>query len=270
MNRKRFPVNFVLGIKIMILEQISQDFPVPPKAELPAPDSDLQHLAGELNRRLAGLSTEQVIEQAIRDIFPQRLAVVSSFGTEAAVVLQLVAQVDKSVPILFLETGKHFTETLMYRDILIDRFGFTDAREIKPDLADLAKLDAKGDLWSFTPNLCCHIRKVLPLERALKPFDAWITGRKRYQSSTRTALPLVEVGDGKIKINPLANWSAADVQEAFKRFRLPPHPLFDEGYKSIGCQPCTRRVEAGEDARAGRWAGLDKTECGIHTADYQI
>lgn len=254
----------------MMLEQISQELPAATRTAATVSDGDLQHLAGELNRRLAGLSTERVIEEAIREIFPQRLAVVSSFGTEAAVVLQLVSQVDRSVPILFLETGKHFTETLMYRDILIDRFGFTDAREIKPDLADLARLDAKGDLWSITPNLCCHIRKVLPLERALKPFDAWITGRKRYQSSTRAALPLVEVGDGRIKINPLANWTAADVQAAFRRFRLPPHPLFDEGYASIGCAPCTRRVEAGEDARAGRWAGFDKTECGIHTADYQI
>lgn len=254
----------------MILEQITAESLTSPKTNAAAPDCDLQHLAGELNRRLAGLSTERVVEEVIREIFPQRLAVVSSFGTEAAVILQLVAQVDKTVPILFLETGKHFTETLMYRDILIDRFGFTDAREIKPDINDLAKLDAKGDLWSITPNLCCHIRKVLPLERALKPFDAWITGRKRYQSSTRAALPLIEVGDGRIKINPLANWSADDVRDAFKRFRLPPHPLFDEGYASIGCQPCTRRVEAGEDARAGRWAGFDKTECGIHTPDYQI
>ena len=254
----------------MILDQISQDVAVATRADLPAPDAELQHLAAELNRRLSGLSTEKVIEEVIREIFPQRLAVVSSFGTEAAVVLQLVAQVDKNVPILFLETGKHFTETLMYRDILIDRFGFTDAREIKPDLADLAKLDARGDLWSITPNLCCHIRKVLPLERALKPFDAWITGRKRYQTSTRAALPLIEAADGQIKINPLANWSAADVKEAFVRFRLPQHPLFDEGYASIGCAPCTRRVETGEDSRAGRWAGLAKTECGIHTADYQI
>ncbi len=254
----------------MMLEHISNELPTSARPGTAPSDGDLQHLADELNRRLAGLSTERVIEKVIREIFPQRLAVVSSFGAEAAVVLQLVSQVDRNVPILFLETGKHFTETLMYRDILIDRFGFTDAREIKPDLADLAKLDAKGDLWSFTPNLCCHIRKVLPLERALKPFDAWITGRKRYQSSTRAALPLIEVGDGRIKINPLANWTATDVQEAFKRFRLPPHPLFDEGYASIGCAPCTRRVEAGEDARAGRWAGFDKTECGIHTADYQI
>lgn len=254
----------------MILEQYSHEFSLTAKAPLTTPDVDLRHLAAELNRRLAGLSTERVVEEVIREIFYRRLAVVSSFGAEAAVVLQLVAQVDKTVPILFLETGKHFTETLMYRDILIDRFGFTDAREIKPDLADLARLDANGDLWSFTPNLCCHIRKVLPLERALQPFDAWITGRKRYQTSTRAALPLAEAADGKIKINPLANWSPADVQEAFKRFRLPQHPLFDEGYASIGCAPCTRRVETGEDARAGRWAGIGKTECGIHTPDYQI
>jgi phosphoadenosine phosphosulfate reductase len=161
-------------------------------------------------------------------------------------------------------------ETLMYRDILIDRFGFTDAREIKPDEADLAAQDPDGDLWSKDPNACCRIRKVLPLDHAMKPFDSWITGRKRFQASTRKNIPLFEASaEGKIKVNPLAYWTPDLIQDTFKRFKLPQHPLFDEGFASIGCQPCTRRVEAGEDARAGRWAGKDKTECGIHL-DFQI
>jgi phosphoadenosine phosphosulfate reductase len=230
---------------------------------------DLNETARRLDRALSGKPIEAVLETAIHELFPGKIAVLSSFGTEAAVVLHYVAQVDRSVPILFLETGKHFTETLMYRDILIDRFRFTDAREIKPDPVDLAAQDPNGDLWSRNPDACCHIRKVLPMERALKPFDAWITGRKRYQTGTRAALPLFEAAEGRIKVNPLAAWTPEMVDDAFKRFKLMRHPLFDEGYASIGCAPCTRRIEAGEDARAGRWSGLDKTECGIHL-DYQI
>jgi phosphoadenosine phosphosulfate reductase len=231
---------------------------------------DLREMARALDASMSGKSAEAVLETAIKELFPGQIAVLSSFGTEAAVVLHLVAQIDRSVPILFLETGKHFTETLMYRDILIDRFGFTDARELKPDPADLAAKDPTGELWKTNPDACCAIRKVLPLQRAMQPFAAQITGRKRFQASTRKSIPLFEASaDGKIKVNPLAHWTPEMIQDAFKRFKLPPHPLFDEGYASIGCAPCTRRIELGEDTRAGRWAGSEKTECGIHL-DYQI
>ena len=232
--------------------------------------SDLKETARQLDAAYQGLPIEALLEDAVKKLFPGKIALLSSFGTEAAVVLHYLAQVDKSVPVLFLETGKHFMETLMYRDILIDRFGFTDAREIKPDPVDLAAADPEGDLWSKDPNACCRIRKVLPLDRAMQPFDSWITGRKRFQASTRKSIPLFEASaDGKIKVNPLAYWTPDMIQDAFKRFKLPQHPLFDEGFASIGCQPCTRRVEAGEDARAGRWSGQEKTECGIHL-DFQI
>jgi phosphoadenosine phosphosulfate reductase len=242
----------------------------PTPAQSPASALDLREMARELDAEFADKPIETMLETAIRTLFPGRIAVLSSFGTEAAVVLQYVARIDRSVPVLFLETGKHFTETLMYRDILVDRFGFTDAREIKPDPADLAATDPNGDLWSKDPDACCRIRKVLPLDRAMQPFDSWITGRKRFQAKTRADIPLFEASaEGKIKVNPLARWTPDMVQDAFKRFRLPQHPLFDEGYASIGCAPCTRRVEAGEDARAGRWSGMDKTECGIHL-DFQI
>jgi phosphoadenosine phosphosulfate reductase len=231
---------------------------------------DLRETARALDAQFAGKSAEAVLEAAIHTLFPGQIAVLSSFGTEAAVVLHLVAQIDRSVPILFLETGKHFTETLMYRDILIDRFGFTDARELKPDPADLAAKDPSGELWKTNPDACCAIRKVLPLQRAMQPFAAQVTGRKRFQASTRANIPLFEAsGDGKIKVNPLAHWTPEMIRDAFKLFKLPQHPLFDEGFASIGCAPCTRRIDVGEDARAGRWAGLDKTECGIHL-DYQI
>lgn len=245
------------------------------RAEPVAPQSraaalDLREMARAMDADMSGKSAEAVLETAIKELFPGRIAVLSSFGTEAAVVLHLVAQIDRSVPILFLETGKHFTETLMYRDILIDRFGFTDARELKPDPADLAAKDPNGDLWKSNPDACCAIRKVLPLQRAMQPFAAQITGRKRFQASTRKSIPLFEASaDGKIKVNPLAHWTPEMIRDAFRLFKLPPHPLFDEGYASIGCAPCTRRVELGEDARAGRWAGSEKTECGIHL-DYQI
>ena len=217
-----------------------------------------------LNRRWAEAPTDRILAEAIELAFKGRIAVVSSFGAEAAVLLHLVAQVDKATPILFLETGKHFLETLTYRDILIDRFGFTDARSLEPSAADLAREDPAGDLWSKQPDRCCHLRKVLPLDKALQGFDAWITGRKRYQTSQRAALPFAEVSDGRIKVNPLARWTEPQINQAFKDFRLPRHPLFDDGYASIGCAPCTRRILEGEDSRAGRWSGSEKTECGIH------
>jgi phosphoadenosine phosphosulfate reductase len=217
-----------------------------------------------LNRRWADASTDRILAEAIELAFKGRIAVVSSFGAEAAVLLHLVAQIDKATPILFLETGKHFLETLTYRDILIDRFGFTDARSLEPSAADLAREDPAGDLWSKQPDRCCHLRKVIPLDTALREFDAWVTGRKRYQTSHRAALPFAEVADGRIKINPLARWSEPEINQAFKDFRLPRHPLFDEGFASIGCAPCTRRILEGEDSRAGRWSGTEKTECGIH------
>jgi phosphoadenosine phosphosulfate reductase len=215
------------------------------------------------------MTAQKILSTAIRDLFPGRLAVVSSFGAEAAIVLQLVAEIDPSVPVIFLETGKHFDATLTYRDILKQRFGLTDLRSIEPDPAELAAEDPNGDLWSRDPNRCCALRKVRPLDRALKGFDAWITGRKRYHGGERSALPFAEASATQIKLNPLAGWDSADVQAAFKRYRLPQHPLFDEGYASIGCEPCTRPVHEGENARDGRWAGTDKRECGIHL-DYSI
>ena len=217
-----------------------------------------------LNRRWVDAPTERILAEAIELAFQGRIAVVSSFGTEAAVLLHLVAQVDKATPILFLDTGKHVLETLTYRDILIDRFGFTDARSLEPDPVDLKREDPGDDLWSRNADRCCHLRKVIPLDKALQEFDAWITGRKRYQTSHRAALPVAEVSDGRIKINPLASWTETQINQAFKDFRLPRHPLFDDGFASIGCAPCTRRILEGEDSRAGRWSGSDKTECGIH------
>ena len=193
-----------------------------------------------------------------------RTAIVTSFGAESAALLHLVAGIDPRAPVIFLETGKLFAETLAYRDLLIERLGLEDVRSIRPDAAALLAADPAGDLWRRDPDRCCDLRKVEPLERALKGFSAWINGRKRYQTDGRSRLPLAERVDRRIKLNPLANWTAEDVDLYFAEHRLPRHPLEAKGYRSIGCEPCTSPTSPDEDARAGRWRGLEKTECGIH------
>lgn len=219
----------------------------------------------QLRERAEGLSGAALLEAAFETL-PGRIAVVSSFGAESAVLLHLVAQVDPAVPVIFLETGKHFPETLMYRDRLVGRLGLSDVRSVRPDPQDLKKPDPDGRLWARNADLCCHLRKVLPLERALSGFDAWVTGRKRFQGTTRAALPPVERNDGRIKVNPLYDWTKDDVEQLFAETGLPRHPLVAEGYPSIGCLPCTRRPAEGKGERDGRWAGQTKTECGIHKA----
>ncbi len=196
--------------------------------------------------------------------FAGRIAVVSSFGAESAVLLALVAEIDPATPVLFVQTGQHFAETFTYREELSARLGLTDVRDIGPTQAERAANDPAGELWRYDPDACCRFRKVTPLERALASFDAWITGRKRHQALTRIALPFIERVDGKTKINPLADWTAAEVEAEFVARALPRHALSLEGYPSIGCAPCTRAVASGEDPRSGRWAGTGKTECGIH------
>ena len=232
----------------------------------PNAPSAARSYAAAWDRAFGRLDGEALLEAMITRVFPGRIALVSSFGAEAAVLLDMVARIDRSVPVLFLDTGKHFDATLTYRDILARRFGFTDLRSLRPDSADLRHADPDGTLHRHDPDACCHIRKVVPLERALAGFDAWITGRKRFQGADRSRLGPIEAVDDKVKVNPLAGWTAGQVEDAFRHRNLPRHPLFEDGYRSIGCAPCTRRVPAGEDARGGRWAGLGKTECGIHRA----
>jgi phosphoadenosine phosphosulfate reductase len=205
-----------------------------------------------------------VLRRAITRDYAGRIAVVSSFGAESAVLLALVADIDPATPVLFVQTGQHFAETLAYRHELTATLGLTDVRDIGPTTAERAANDPGDELWRYDPDACCRFRKVTPLERALAPFGAWVTGRKRHQALTRIALPLVERVDGKTKINPLADWTADQVEAEMLRRALPRHSLSLEGYPSIGCAPCTRAVAIGEDPRSGRWAGTGKTECGIH------
>ena len=176
----------------------------------------------------------------------------------------MVAQIDRDVPVIFTNTQKMFGETLAYRDELAERLGFTDLRVFRPDPRLLAAKDATGLRWSYDPDGCCDLRKVEPLRRALAPFDAWISGRKGFQAGTRTALPRFEDDEGRLKINPLADWDKAELDAYFAEHDLPRHPLEAQGYPSIGCAPCTCKVQPGEDPRAGRWRGWDKVECGIH------
>lgn len=210
------------------------------------------------------LPTRDLLDVAIHDLFPGRIALVSSFGTEAAVLLHLVAEVDRATPILFVDTDKLFGETLRYRDRLVARFGLTGVRTLTPDPTRIAAADPDGSLWFHEPDLCCRIRKVEPLAAGLDGFGAWISGRKRFQAATRTGIGLFEAEGDRVKINPLAAWTPRELAAYAARHALPPHPLVEQGFRSIGCMPCTDRVAPGEDDRAGRWRGQGKVECGIH------
>lgn len=211
-----------------------------------------------------GLDGPALLRALLRDVFPGRIALVSSFGAESAVLLHMVSQIDPQTPVVFLDTGKLFGETLDHRDRLIRKLGLTDVRSVQPLERDLANLDPSGALWQHNPDLCCTIRKVEPLERALQGFQAWITGRKRFHGGLRQTLPQIELADWRIKVNPLANWSHGEVSDYLARHDLPAHPLVAAGYPSIGCVPCTAPAAGDAGTRDGRWSGQDKTECGIH------
>ncbi len=224
----------------------------------------LQSTAAALDRMLAGASPTAIIAEAVRAVPAGRLAVVSSFGTESAALLKLVADVDRALPVLFLDTGWLFAETLAYRDALVARLGLTDVRTFTPSPDAVAAQDAQRDLWFSDPEACCRLRKVVPLAAALAPFDAWINGRKRYHGQERTHLPLVERDGRRLKFNPLAHTSQGELERIYAAFDLPRHPLTKMGFASVGCMPCTSRTSPDEDVRAGRWRGLAKSECGIH------
>jgi phosphoadenosine phosphosulfate reductase len=218
----------------------------------------------ELARSLADARPADIIAIASLTVGRDKLALVSSFGTESAALLKVMAEVDPAIPVIFLDTGWMFEETLAYRDTLIEKLGLRDVRSIKPAAEALARQDPDGDLWFSDPDACCRLRKVEPLARALKPFDAWINGRKRFQGGLRTAIPVVEQDGVRLKFNPFANTTRTEIEAIYKSADLPQHPLLASGFRSVGCMPCTSRTEAGEDARAGRWRGRAKTECGIH------
>jgi phosphoadenosine phosphosulfate reductase len=221
--------------------------------------------ATALDDVLRHASPAEVIAAALKIVGREHLALVSSFGTESAALLKVMADVDPGIPVVFLDTGWLFQETLDYRDTLTQQLGLTDVRSIKPLAETLSRDDPDNELWFNDPDACCRIRKVEPLARALKPFSAWINGRKRFQGGVRSDIPVVEQDGNRLKFNPFANVSREEIEAIYKSANLPPHPLVASGFLSVGCMPCTSRSEAGEDERAGRWRGRSKTECGIHT-----
>ena len=219
-----------------------------------------------LDERFAGLEGSDLIAAMI-DAFDDQFAVVSSFGTESAVLLHLTSQISKDVPIIFLNTGKLFGETLKYQQTLVAHLGLTQIHSVEPDSQDVAQYDPKGILWASHGGQCCFIRKVQPFTKALRGYTAWATGRKSYQGGARDSLPLVEADGARLKVNPLANWTEQRVQSYFEDHGLPRHPLVKDGYTSVGCMPCTTPTLENEDSRDGRWRNQDKTECGIHVPD---
>jgi len=222
-------------------------------------------LAAELDQALRQAAPAEVIASALRTVGRERLALVSSFGTESAALLKVMADVDPAIPVIFLDTGWLFEETLAYRDTLIEMLGLRDVRSIKPAEETLRREDPDRELWFSDPDACCRIRKVEPLQRALAPFSAWINGRKRFQGGLRADIPVVEDDGIRLKFNPFANVSREAIEAIYAQAKLPPHPLVKSGYLSVGCMPCTTRTSPDEDTRAGRWRGRPKTECGIHT-----
>jgi phosphoadenosine phosphosulfate reductase len=224
----------------------------------------LEQKVEALAERYKGLHGEALLRPMLEGEFSGRVALVSSFGTESAVLLQMVAAIDPALPVLFIDTGKMFGETLRYRNTLVELLGLKDVRTVAPTALAVQSRDPDAMLWRTNPDACCYMRKVEPLAKAIKGFDAWITGRKRYQGGQRATLPAIEAAEGFVKINPLAGMSFAEIEAAFETHGLPRHPLEAEGFLSVGCYTCSARVAPGADRRSGRWQGLDKNECGIH------
>ena len=226
---------------------------------------ELDRLTVQINKDHGKLPTLELLDAMINGTFPGKIALVSSFGTEAALLLALVADVNKTTPVIFLDTLKHFPETLEYRDKLIDRLGLSDVRFIQPEPSAIKAADSDGTLWKRNPNACCYLRKVVPLEEALSGFTAWINGRKRIHGGDRAELEAVEHDGRRIKVNAMARWTQEEIDAEWKRRDLPEHPMVPFGYTSVGCKPCTALPKPGEGKRSGRWAEFDKQECGIHT-----
>ncbi len=222
-------------------------------------------LAARLDAELRHAHPRTILEAAVAEL-GERLALVSSFGAESAVLLDIAARVKPDMPVLFLDTGMLFGQTLDFRQQLAARLGLTDVRDLRPAHQDLATGDPLAKLWEADTDACCNIRKVLPLDRAMGEFDGWLTGRKRFHGGDRLGLAVVEASESKLKFNPLANWGKENLDAYVAEHDLPAHPLVAQGFPSIGCWPCTQPAAEGEDVRAGRWKGLDKTECGIHVA----
>ncbi len=219
-----------------------------------------------VNAQLESQKPQTIVDWAVRT-FGNKLGMTSSFGPESGALLHMVSRANPKVPVLFLETGYHFPETLEYKRKLADFLGLENIVDLKADTLRREKLvaDYQGVPYEKNPELCCQINKVEPLDSSLKGFDAWMSGIRRRQTDFRKSIRIVEAYEGGLyKISPLANFTSRDVWWYLKEHQIPQHPLYEKGYLSIGCWPCTRPVQDGDDERSGRWAGKSKTECGIH------
>ena len=229
------------------------------------PSGEVAERVAALNARYRHHSATAVLDHALKDADLGQVALVSSFGAESVVLLHLVSVIAPETPVLFIDTRMLFPETLQYQREVAEKLHLCDLRTIRAAQPRVAFEDPDNTLHQYSTDACCIVRKVEPLERALAGFDGWITGRKRYQGAAREAVEFFEAeGDLRIKVNPLAHWGREDIDDYMANNGLPRHPLVAKGYPSIGCWPCTSPVAAGEDARAGRWRGQQKTECGIH------
>jgi phosphoadenosine phosphosulfate reductase len=221
----------------------------------------------KVNEEFENKKPQEIIAWAVKEFSPH-FAMTSSFGPESGVLLHMASQIDRNIPVLFLETGYHFPETLQYKKALTDLLGLTQVLDLKADAKKKAEVVARyeGVPYEKNPDLCCQINKVEPLDAAIKNYQAWMSGIRRHQTDFRKTINIIEEYEGGLyKISPLANLTSRDAWWYLKENRIPQHPLFEKGYLSIGCWPCTRPVQEGDDERSGRWAGKAKKECGIHT-----
>ena len=223
-----------------------------------------ENLLNQLNDNSKKLSPQDILDNSINNIFKKKMVYVCSFGTESAIILHMISEIDRSLPIILLNTNFLFKETIEYKDYLIGKFRFSNFKEVSPSIEDLKINDSKGTLWKEDPDLCCNIRKVLPLQKELQKYDAWISGRKSYHEGERTNLKFFEYINKKIVVNPLAKEKQNFVNSYFKIHNIERHPLFESGYQSLGCTHCTVKTSKIDSPRSGRWANKIKTECGIH------
>lgn len=212
---------------------------------------------------------QEIIKWAVDTYWPQ-IVLSSSFQTQSVPLLHMASQIRRDILIFFLDTGYHFWETLMFREQLASHWHLNILDLYRDTRWDEFARERTRSLPGDDPNLCCYIHKVDPMQRALKDMKAWISGIRRDQTATRAHAKILELqDDGLLKINPLLNWTKADVKKYAEEHRLPAHPLFQRGYRSIGCSPCTVAVGLHDDERAGRWSGRGKTECGLHTSMFK-
>ena len=252
-----------VGVEWVMLDTSIHDRDVTPKA---VTELSVTALAA-LNARFETASPREIVEWAVSHVAhdvthpsTHRLALTVSFGGGGLVLAYLLSQIDRTIPVIFLDTGFHFPETLEFKQRIVERYDL--------NLVEMHPASDPGPLYETDPDQCCHIRKVEPMQRALQGYDVWISAVRRDQSDTRRAVDTLEYqlvnGRPVLKVYPLVRWSGKDVWRYLYEHDIPHHPLLDQGYTSIGCWPCTRATVAGEDERAGRWSGRAKTECGLH------